>query len=199
MKLARKSLAYHITPVGLHVARCFGMIEIGSTVSTFNGKSSINPKVVAQFEILDWHDGYGNTPVVNHFYTVSGHPKAKLRQDMEMLNGNAFTDTELEDIDTTWMIGRYCMVNISHAEANGFLNPKITAVLAVPPSTTLPDPVNPDCVFSVATPDLAVFSELPGWAKRMIKSSPEWVDFPRTNGWEIHLDNPPEAANQTPF
>lgn len=199
MSLPRKMPTYDTLPTGLHIARCFGMLEIGSVQSTFNGKTSINPKAIAQFEILDWHDSYGNTPVVNHFYTVSGHPKAKLRQAMEMLNGKSFTDTELDVINASWMVGQYCMINISHVEANGFVNPKITAVLAVPPSTVLPDPVNVDQVFSVTTPDLSVFNELPIWVKRMIKSSPEWNDFPRSNGWEIHLDNPPEAANQPQF
>lgn len=199
MKLVRKALSYHIVPTGLHLARCCAMIETGTSGSTYNGRTIIAPKVIGRFEILDWHDGYGNTPLLNQIYTVSGHPRSRLRQDMEQLSGRAFTDDELDTMDTSWMVGRYCMLDVTHAESNGFMNAKIAEILPVTDSTALVEPVHPDCVFTIDAPDLKVFSEFPTWIKTMIKQSDEWKGFPRTNGWEIHFHNPPEAVNDSPF
>jgi hypothetical protein len=199
MKLARKSTSYHVTPVGLHHARCFSIIEIGTNEGTFNGKTVVIPKVVAQFEILDWNDGYGNIPIVNQIYTISSHPKSRLRRVMELLKGRKFTSDELDEIETKWMVGQHCILNIFHVESNGYTNAKIADVLPVSASTSLPDPVYPDRIFTVETPDLDVFRVLPIWIRKMIQGSAEWPHFKQVDGWQTYFDNVQDAANNTSY
>jgi hypothetical protein len=197
MKLLRESTDYHITPVGLHQARCSGMIEVGTIESTFNGITKLSPKVIGEFEILDWNDGCGNTPILTQIYTVSVHPKSKLRKDMEMLNGKAFNNEQLSLMDTNWMIGRHCLLNVVHVDVNGFVVAKINAVLPLLPSTPPLEAVHQDRYFNIDRPDLRVFIELAEWTKKMIRQSQEWPSFSCGEGWE-NLTSPDKSASNEP-
>lgn len=166
--------------VGNHVARCVGMIDLGTQEQTYEGKTSYARKIVLRFELPNelMQDGdYAGKPfLVSKFYTASLSEKANLRRDLESWRGRPFTAQELAGFDSKNVLDKPCMVNVVHTEKG---KAKVTSVTPIPKGMQVPPRVNDLLYFSLERDEFKpeVFDKLHDYYKGQITQSPEWAEL----------------------
>lgn len=189
-----------LPPVGLHIARCCAIVDLGTQTGSYAGRPTIGRKIQVSFELPSvGNSKTGNPLKVMQIYTVSMHRKARLRMDIESWRGNAFSDEggELDTFELSWMLGRYCQMYVSHYKKDGDTYAKMERISPVAEGTTLPDAVNEPVFFSLDEPDLKYFAPLSTGVKTMIQTSPEWKRQPFADNWLDYYNR--VAANEPAF
>ena len=162
---------FQITPEGQYVGRCYKIIDMGTQTSTGQFGTKEQHKVMVSWELLDGAKMEDGRPFsVSQFYTVSLHEKSKLRADLEAWRGRKFTTAELEGFDLGTVIGAYCMIQVVHDETGKYAN--VQTIMAY--KGEKPPAVNPNVVFDIDEPDMAVFDSFSDNMKGKIMSAPEW-------------------------
>jgi hypothetical protein len=172
-------------PTGLHLARCYRIIDLGTQKGTYQGHPKLTHKLMICWEVFCTNDdgtphrmADGRPFGVNQTYTLSWSEKSNLRADLQSWRGRPFTPEEMKRFDLANVLGKYCMVNIiqrEHTEGNIFTNVDgITPVPGVIKAQGLPEPVNPDGIFNLGEPDMALFKTFSPKLQDKIRSSPEW-------------------------
>ena len=172
-------------PAGLHLARCYRIVDLGTQRSEFDGQEKHQRKIMLGWE-LHGKDDDGNELVTEHGdplaifknYTLSWNDKATLRIDLQAWRGKPFTEAEMRRFDISTVLGAWCMVNvIPRPGKNGkiYSNVKsVSPVAAMIKQAGLPEPVNPTQLFRLADPDYDLFDTFGKGLKAMIEASPEW-------------------------
>lgn len=164
---------FAMTPEGQYIARCYKIIDLGTQTTTGQFGTKEQHKVMVSWELLDdkvkMEDGRPFS--VSQFYTVSLHEKAKLRADLENWRGKKFTIEELAAFDLASVLGAYCQIQVVHDETGKYAN--VQTIMAY--KGDKPKAVNPDTVFNLDEPNMAVFDKLSDNMKLKITSSPEWA------------------------
>src|SRR5262245_35658388 len=90
-------------PIGNHLGRCVGMIDIGTQQVEYLGKTTHARKIVVRFELpnelVSEGEFAGKPFIVSKFYTASIGEKANLRKDLVSWRGREFTDEELRGFE----------------------------------------------------------------------------------------------------
>lgn len=170
-------------PVGLHIARCYRMIDLGTQISTGQFAGKAQRKLHVEWEVFG--EGPDFTTEVNGVempltigknYTASMHEKAALRKELEAWRGKAFTDDEASQFDVSKLVGAYCMLNVVHAEHNGKTYSNISTITPIPAAlkNAKPAGVHSPQVFIASEPDMKVFEALPKYLQTKIELSPEF-------------------------
>jgi len=171
---------FEMIPSGSFIARCYKMIDVGTHTVSW-GDEPIKPQrqVYLFWEILEDEDGEkvamkdGRPFSVQNRYTLSTHPKSKLRQIVDTWRGKALTDSEAIDFDVAVLAGQYCRLQINHVEANGKTYANVTAVGFTKKKPTGQNEVT---VWSVAEPNMEQLSTMPQWLQDKIAESMEMAD-----------------------
>ena len=174
-------------PSGMHLARCYRVIDLGTQRSEYLGQIKHLPKVMLQFEVFgESDDGVplitpkGEPLSVTKNFTLSLSEKATLRKDLQTWRGREFTADELRGFELKNILGAWAMLSIVKAVGNnGKDYSNIQAILTVPPQIKkagLPQGHNPLVIFSIDEPDMAVFETFRDGLKEKIMGSPEWQD-----------------------
>jgi hypothetical protein len=170
-----------VTPAGSHVARCYGMLEIGTEESEYKGEKKIGYKVIVDFELpletAIFREGEAEKPfVISKEYNLSFHEKATLRKDLEAWRGAVFTEAEAESFDITRLVGKACMLNITHKKsADGTKTyANISSISPIPKGLQCPTQVNPTRILSYSDWDQELFMTLPEWLATKITKTPEF-------------------------
>lgn len=164
-----------IIPAGTHVARCYGVIDLGTQYSEKFGNSS--RKVQIQWELPAELMDDGRPLAISKRYTLSLNEKANLRKDLESWLGRSITETEeKEGFALGALLGKTCLLSIIHAESNNKTYANIAAVMSVPKGTKVPEQSNPMVSYDVENGKDAVFTKLPEWIRTMIEQSKEFKD-----------------------
>ena len=170
-----------VTPAGSHVARCYGMIEVGTEESEYKGEKKVGHKVIVDFELpletAVFREGEPEKPfVISKEYNLSFHEKATLRLHLEAWRGATFTDEEAKNFDITRLVGKACMLNITHKKsADGTKTyANINSISPIPKGLTCPDQVNPTRILSYSDWNQEVFMGLPEWLAKKITATPEF-------------------------
>jgi len=120
-------------------------------------------------------------------YTLSWSEKANLRLDLQSWRGKAFTQEEMRKFDLKNVLGAWCMLNIiERAGQNGKTYSNVDSVAPVPAmikQSGLPEAVNPNEIFNLQEPDMAVFANFSDHLKTKIQASPEWERFKAGPQW----------------
>ena len=107
-----------VIPAGTHVARCYGIIDLGTQYSEKFGNSS--RKVQVQWELPNELMDDGRPLAISKRYTLSVNEKANLRKDLESWLGRGITaQEEKEGFALGVLLGKPCLLSIIHAESNG--------------------------------------------------------------------------------
>ena len=177
------------TPAGNFIGRCYSLIDLGTQITKtgeFAGKA--NHKIRIGFELFgETEDGQpmtitidGNELPLSIFkeYTLSMHEKSTLRKELGAWRGKQFADDqEAVDFDITKLLGAYAMVNIAHrTNDKGKVSANIANLSPLPSAlkNAKPVPVNPNIIFSLDNPDMALFNTFSEWLQGRIKEAPEW-------------------------
>jgi hypothetical protein len=175
---------------GMHLARCYKMIFIGTVqeTGTFNGKvetkTMIKVRIGWEFPELQkvFKEENGPQPlVIENEYTLSMGDKANLRKMMESWRGKPYTEEEANRVDITKMLGQACMINLTHKKAaNGKIYENITTVVPVPKQMKCPPLINPKKELNYDEQwDQEYFDALPAFIKDKMKTSREYqAKFP---------------------
>lgn len=174
MILTDKGGDFEQPPIGLHVARSIGLIDIGTQIGEYQGQPTIKRQFILKWELpnelMSRGDAAGMPFVVSKFYTASLTEKSTLRKDLEAWRGREFTKDELAGFDSKAILDKPCMVQIS--EKNG--RNKVTAVTCLPKGTPVPPAVNKLQFFSLDEFDERMFASFSDKLQEMIRKAPEY-------------------------
>lgn len=178
------SKEYKLAPVGLHLGRCYGIVDLGTQTSTYDDKVKHLRKIMVSWE-LHGEDDEGNplamedgAPMsVNKTYTMSFAERATLRLDMESWEGRKFSDDEARRFDLSKILNDWFMLNVVHRAGKNNRNyANVGSISPVPKALAkhgFPEPHNELRVFKLHEPNLQVFESLSIGVRRMILASPE--------------------------
>lgn len=189
-----------LTPAGNYIARCYQMVQIGTTTEIVMGKATTAPKVRIGWELPTekkvFDESKGEQPlVISTDYTLSMHKKSNLRQTLASWRGKDFTEEEAKAFDVTKLLGKPCFLNIIHKP--GVADPtkmyeKISSITPLPKGVTCPDQITPMFVLSYDEWSDEKFLSLPDFVQEKIKSSAEFQKRLRPDTTHI-----PEASEVT--
>ena len=195
---------YKIVPAGLHLARCYRIVDLGTQVTVFQGKEKTNRKVLISFEVHG-EDEFGNPIVtdngdpmaISKNYTLMLAELASLRKDLQSWRGREFTKEELKGFQLSNILDHWAMLSIIHTNGNDDrIYANISAVMPVPANIKkagLPAGHNKTTIFSIDSPDMALFESFSDGLKAKIEKSPEWQS--RTSYAPVKTSHP--APQQT--
>lgn len=171
-------------PPGMHLARCYRIIDLGTQKSEYMGQTKYLHKVMLGWEIHGTDDA-GNPLLMKDKrpfaifknYTLSWSEKANLRLDLQSWRGRPFTQEEMRKFDLKNVLGAWCMLNVIEREKEGKTYTNINGVTPVPAiikQNGLPEIVNKTELFNLQEPDMTMFETFSDNLKNKIKASPEW-------------------------
>lgn len=141
--------SFEQAPAGTHVARCYKLIDLGTTLQEFQGESRKRHQVLIGWELpnelMTTGEFAGQPFTASKFYTLSLHEKANLRGDLKNWRGRDFTDDELKGFDLQSVLGKPCMLSVT---INDKGKSEVSGVMALPKGTSVPDAANPNVYFS---------------------------------------------------
>ena len=197
---ASGSSSFAPVPPGMHLARCYRIIDLGTQQTEFKGVIKHLPKVMFQWEVHG-EDENGNPTVTNKNepmsisknYTLSLGDKAALRKDLETWRAKSFAPEELRGFDLKTVLGAWCMLSVVETTGNdGKRYTNVGAIMPVPTNVKksgLPEPHNKSGIFTIENPDMTLFETFSDYLKEKIKSAPEWVDSGTSSGSEAVIDD----------
>ena len=171
-------------PAGLHLARCWRIIDMGSQRTEYMGEVKVQRKIMLGWE-LHGDDADGKPMLTDDKkpmsifkqYTLSWSENANLRKDLQAWRGKPWTDVEANRFDLKTVLGAFCMLNVIVTSKNGKTYSNVGGISPVPAmmkSAGLPNGVNKTQLFTIADPDMDVFDSLSNHIKQKIEGSPEW-------------------------
>lgn len=181
----KNSKVHEPIEAGLHLARCYKMIYIGTVdeIMLINGKSTKKTlkKVRIGWEFPEmlkvFKEENGEQPLVlEQEFTLSMGDKANLRKMLESWRGKPYTDEEAEKVDITKVLGQPCMINLTHKKAqNGNTYEQIASVVPVPKQMKCPPQINPSFELNYNEAwDEKKFEALPSFITDKMKTSQEY-------------------------
>lgn len=185
VRASGNSSTFKSVPAGMHLARCYRIIDKGTQITNYKGKVGASPKVMIQFEVHS-EDAEGNPLVtdkgepmtISKNFTASLADKAILRQELENWRSQAFTVEELDGFKLKNILGAWAMLSVVKEkgnDGNDYTNiSSINPVSSQIKKAGLPTPHNPLKVFDLDDPDMALFETFGIKTKEVIQASPEW-------------------------
>jgi len=194
---------FKLPPPGSFLARLYRIIDLGTQTTEWMGKKKMQRKVLCMFE-LHGEDNDGNPlvmddgkpMVVSKRYTLSLDEKATLLKDLQAWRGKVFTEEELAGFSLEVLLGKFCMVSITHSDYDGKTYANIASISQVPSALKkLGEPVgvNEPMMFTMEPFDRDKFEKLSEGLQGLIKKSAEYRNTfdtaPAKQGATIEDDN----------
>ena len=172
-------------PTGVHLARCYEVIDLGTQEYEYLGKLKSSHKILIKWEIHS-EDDEGNKT-----FTADGAPlsqseefnlsigeKSNLGRMLVSWRGKEFTAEERTAFDVSKLLGVWCMLSIIakvNQQGSEFRNVNgATPVPAIIKRQGLPEGHNPLKLFDLDKPDLEFHKTFSDKLKDKISKSPEW-------------------------
>ena len=185
-------------PIGMHLARCYRIIDLGTQESTYMGNVKQLHKVMFQFEVHS-EDAQGNATVtskgdpmtVSKNFTLTLAEKSTLRKDLQTWRGKDFASDELKGFELKNVLGQWAMLSVVETQNNGNTYTNIATINPVPSAMKkngLPEGKNELKLFSIDDADMDLFESFSDNLKNKIRQSPEWE----------RLHGSPSVGNSSP-
>jgi len=131
-------------PAGTHLAVCTMLIDVGLQPGFENGPPQ--RKVYIGFEVpaerVEFTDKNGDKVEgpsrIGRFYTASFNEKATLRHHLAAWRGRDFTPAELKGFDLFNILGKSCLINVTHKTTDTKVYANIQAIMALPKAPRVP-------------------------------------------------------------
>ena len=172
-------------PPGMHLARCYRIVDLGTQKSEWQGEVKHLHKVMLQFEVHGEDDSgkplvtkKGEPMTISKNYTLSLGEKAALRKDLQTWRGKEFTSDELRGFELKNILGHWAMLSV--AKSTGGNGKEYTNIMTVNPvlasvrKAGMPEPFNDTGLFYIDNPDMEMFETFGKNLQEKIQSSPEW-------------------------
>jgi hypothetical protein len=172
-------------PPGMHLARCYRIIDLGTQKSEFQGQIKYLQKVMLQFEVHGEDEkgkalvtSKGDPLSISKNYTLSLAEKATLRLDLQTWRGVAFTPDQLRGFELKNILGHWAMLSVAKSIGNnGKEYTNIMSINPVPAAikrSGLPTGFNKLAMFVIDNPDMELFETFSSSLKEKIQATPEW-------------------------
>ena len=171
-------------PAGMHLARCYRVIDLGTQKSEYKGEVKLLNKVMFQFEVHgEADDGTplktekGEPMSISKTYTLSLGDKATMNRDLSTWRGKAFTDEEKRGFSLKNLLGVWAMLSVVKSTGqNGKEYTNIEAINPVPKAmkANLPEGHNKPALYSITEHDEELYQSFSDWIKNKIAESPEY-------------------------
>lgn len=172
-------------PPGMHLARCYRIVDLGTQKSEYQGQVKYLHKAMLQFEVHGEDEkgkplvtAKGDPLSISKNYTLSLAEKATLRNDLQTWRGVAFTPEQLRGFELKNILGHWAMLSVAKSIGNN--GKEYTNIMSVNPvpmaikKAGLPEGVNKLAMFTIMDPDMELFETFSNNLKEKIKASPEW-------------------------
>lgn len=194
----------NFTPIeaGTYVARCYSMIHIGTITEEFNGEKKEQNKVRITWELPTelkvFKEENGEQPqVISKEFTLSMHEKSSLRKFLQSWRGKNFTDEEAKKFDITKLMGKPCMLSITHkASKTGKVYAEISSVAMLMKGMTCPEQINETFEYSVLAHSEELFNKIPKFLQDKIVTSKEFKSLGVATPAQV---NTQETEEEAPF
>lgn len=197
-------------PAGMHVARCTGVIDLGTHENKMFNKWA--RQIYIQFEIpgernIGEKDGesWDKPRFTGNYYTLSLHEKSNLYGHLISWRGRAFTDEELAGFDLSKLIGVPCTLNMIHQRKKTGIDifAKIQGISPLMKGTEAPAQESESVYFSFDdaedVKDIVIPENLPQWLIDKILDSEEWKAGGVVTPPEQPQEPPPISDDDIPF
>ena len=192
-------------PSGMHLARCYRIVDLGTQKTEYMGQVKYLHKVMIGWEIHGTDDSGKPLKMKDERpfaifknYTLSWSEKANLRLDLQSWRGRPFSQEEMRKFDLKNVLGAFCMLNvIERPGQDGKTYTNVAGVTPVPAmikQNGLPAAVNKNELFNIGEPDMEMFNTFSDNLKAKISSSPEWQ---KLQG-KIKPEDRPDAGSAPP-
>lgn len=168
-----------IAPEGAFLARCYQIVDLGTTMQTgqFPGKKR---KVQFIFELPTethvFEEGGDEKPFyARSIYNLSMNEKAVLRRDIESWAGKKMSNEIAGNFDIFTLLGKPCMVNLTHVTKGDMTYANIIGISPVPKGLVCPPSFNSPLCYNTEEHDDVIFAQLPEFIQDKIKMSDEWI------------------------
>jgi hypothetical protein len=159
-------------PSGSHMAVCDIVADIGLQPGSAQYPAA-KQKVYIRFQIpaerMEYEkDGrkMDGPAVIGQFFTASMHEKATLRNRLEGWRGKMFSDEEAEAFDIAAIIGKPCLLNVTHNVVGDKTYANIASI--APPFKGAPIPKHEGDLLYYAPDDVRQYAMLPDWIRKKI-------------------------------
>jgi len=202
---------YENPPAGSHIARCIGLIDMGTQVHKgFQGGEDWTSrdvrivfelpgeKMTGKFNPEMKGKPFGASIVVKQ----SLHPSAKLRKLLEGWRGSKFTPEAIERFDPRNLLDKPARLTL--IENGDFVN--VDSISPLAKGDKCPKRINPLVFFSLDPEEFnqETFDKLSERLRAKIQKSPEWVALGNSSGEDPQPDPPsdegdPPSDDNQPF
>jgi hypothetical protein len=188
-------------PAGMQIARCYGVFDKGTHHDERFGKDK--RELVITWEVPKHRISFEKDGVkkdlpraISKSYTLSLHEKSGLRKDLQSWRGRAFTEAELGGFAMKNILGKPCLLNITHVQKDGKTYANIGAITPLMEGMTCPPQENANSFFSFDeydSRDLPFPEGMPPWVQDEAKKSKEWAAL-----GDVQPDAEPETEESEP-
>lgn len=173
---------FTLAPVGNHIARCYGVIDLGHQLETYQGKEiGVRKKALFLFEFPTklhvFEEGKQPEPfTLSIKVTNSLGEKSKLRPMLEAWTGAQYNPKWEKVFSIDKMLGKEAMAQVSHKEKQDKSKfAKIVAVTQVPEGLVVPPPILKPILYSVDQGrNDPIFKTLKQWIQDECNKCTEW-------------------------
>ncbi len=179
MKFSAKASAdFEIAPAGNHVGICNAVVDLGMQPGSGQYPAPKH-QVYIRFELPTERIKYTKDgkeiegPMsMGRSFTASMSEKANLRKFIESWFGKRFpTDEAASDFDVKTILGRKCLLNVTHTEKGGKTYANISNATPIPKGMTVDyQQHNKSLYFSLASSNDSDYQALPEWLRKKIDS-----------------------------
>lgn len=175
MLLTDSGNTFEAAPAGVHPARLFRILDLGTQESTYQGQIKHGRKIMLSFELLgDDRMSDGKPFTISRRFTASLGEKSALRPFLESWRGKRYQPDELRaGLRLDKMLAQHCLLTLIESERDGKTYTNISGISNLPKSMPKPEGINPPQLFDLAAPDWNVFDALSDKMAGTILMSPE--------------------------
>jgi hypothetical protein len=202
MKWTGSAGDYKQPPTGTHLARCIGVIDLGTQKSEYQGQANIRRQVILRWELptelIEDGEAAGKPYICSKFYTASLNEKSRLYADLVNWRGKEFSPEELKGFDAKNVLDKTCMVSLTENDQG---KARVTGIMKGPKHMECPPRVNDLVYFSLEPGEFKRedFDALPEGFQKIIKLSPEYAELNGAASGSHARKGSDELADDIPF
>lgn len=176
---APKQTQRTLPPVGTHIARCIGLIYLGTVKTEWQGQEKWLDKVRLTWELPEelhsFKDGEDKKPfVVSREFTLSMGDKSNLYPIVSGIVGDIPEDVR-NSFDHEELVGTTCLLTLVHKESPNGKYALITTTAPLMKSMKAPEAINESKILTYENWDQEYFDSLPDFIKDKMKGSKQYV------------------------
>lgn len=176
-----------LAPAGTFPARVYSIIYMGTVKGEYKGTPTSSYRVRLSWELPTKTRKFKEDEPAKPFsvskeLTLSMGSKSNLRPIVEGMLGVSFTDDDAKSFDIDELLGKDCLINLTHKESPNGKYVAINSTSQLPEGMTCPAAVNPAKILSYEKFDKDYFLTLPKFIKEKMEKTPEFI---KMNGGQV--------------